>query len=92
MIQQMSQRLSPRAKKIALRSSAGQQRVSALAEVAPSADRQTLQREVENLGGVIQSWSDAARTVTVEIDAGRLSALADTDGVVYVEAGETYQP
>jgi hypothetical protein len=88
---QLSPRLGPRAKRIALRAS-GTERVSGLVQVAPSADRRALQAAVEGHGGLVRSWNAPLGLVTVEVSARDLNTLADLDGVLYVEAGEPYRP
>ncbi|AGA31400.1 hypothetical protein [Singulisphaera acidiphila] len=88
--QQLSKRLGPSAKKIAMRSR-GDERVSTLIQVAPTMDRLVFQRDVSAHGGDVSSWMPEANIVTVEISARHLSELADLDGVVLVEAGQKYQ-
>jgi hypothetical protein len=88
MTQALSQRLGPRAKRIALRGPASL-RVSGLVEVGACVRREAFERAIHQLGGTIRSWPEGQRVTTVEIDAGQLSALADLTGVMYVEAGET---
>ena len=82
-------RLSPSASKL-YHLAASDARVSTLIQVAPSIDRQAFERDVALRHGIVRSWMPETGTVVVEIEAGQLGALADLDGVIYVEAGQKY--
>jgi hypothetical protein len=87
----ISSRLAPEAKRLYLRTK-GNEMVSSLVQVAPSIDAAAFRRDVERSGGSIRSWLSETNLVSVEIDATRLSDLADLPGVVYVETGQPYRP
>jgi len=72
--------------------SKGNETVSSLVQVTPSLDSAAFQRDVERAGGNIRSWLLESNLVSVDIDATRLSELADLPGVVYVETGQPYRP
>ena len=87
----VSSRLAPAAKRLYMRSK-GNEMVSSLVQVAPSIDADAFRRDVERSGGSIRSWLKDTNVVSVDIDATRLSELADLPGVVYVETGQPYRP
>jgi hypothetical protein len=87
----LSRRLAPSAKKVLLHSPR-HATVASLVQVAPSIDPEAFRLKVEQAGGSIRSWLAGASVVSVEIEAGRLSELADLPGVVYVETGQPYRP
>lgn len=86
----LSSRLSPQAKKLALR--AGKEPVAGLAEVAPTADVDQLCKHVEKQGGKARATLANAHLLAFEIGADHLAELADLDGVVYVTTAEKYSP
>jgi hypothetical protein len=86
---QLSKRLGPRARRL-VQSSPPQEVISALVELSPTADQQTLQDEINRLGGRVRSWLTELRACTAEVPASRLTDLADLEGVSYVEAGERF--
>jgi len=86
----LSGNMSPKAKKTFLRS-ASEGRVASLLQMASNADEMRLRQGVENLGGKVRAWQPEMGTATADIDANRLAELAELDGVVYVEVGESYQ-
>lgn len=86
----LSKRLSPSAKKIVLRAT-GDEKVSSLVQVAPSINYAAFCQGVQQRGGAVRSWLPEANLATVEIGVSHLSELADMNGVVYVEAGQTYR-
>ena len=87
----MSSRLSPQAKREVLLSPADKA-VSALVSIASSVDRSRFTQSITQIGGEVVSWSDTTNVVTLTIPASALSAVADLDGVVYVETGGRYSP
>jgi hypothetical protein len=87
--QQMSSRLSPQAKKLVLRG--GDEIVTGMAEVAPTANLEQIRKAVEQHGGHLRPAAAGSGMVTFEICARDLSALAEVEGVVYVTTAETYR-
>lgn len=90
MSQTMSSKLSPKAKKALM--VGGEQPVTGLVTMAPTAKRADLERQIAALGGDVQSWDPITSLAAVEVPASMLGALADLDGVVHIEVGETYRP
>jgi hypothetical protein len=90
MAQKLSSKLSPKAKKAFM--VGGEQSVTGLVTVAPTVDRADLERQIRALGGDVQSFDPITSLAAVELPVSKLGALADLDGVVYIEIGETYRP
>lgn len=89
MAQNLSSKLSPKAKKAVLLGA--EEPVVCLVQLGPAAERADLERNVRALGGSVQSWNAETDLAAIEISTSRLSELAELDGVVYVEVGERYQ-
>ena len=89
----MSSHLSPHAKRIAMLNEPDQQ-VSALVNVAGSLKADDFRQNVQGRGGTVVSWSgpEAGNVANVRIPAGQLNNLAQSAGVIYVEADGRYQP
>jgi hypothetical protein len=85
----LSGRLSPEAKKRFL--TAAEEPVSALLQVAPTADLPALRASLEAAGGRLGSWMEETRLLSVEIAAGRLEEVADLPGVAYVDAATAWR-
>jgi hypothetical protein len=90
MTTRLSRRLGPAAKNLYL-GLPRDRKVSTLVTLAPSIDRQAFQQAVARYQGTVCSWMPEANIASVDIEAGCLTELADLNGVVYVEAGQTYR-
>ena len=90
MKRKLTKRLSPKAKRLYLQATPGEQ-VACLIQISPTADTEALRHDLETHGAVIRSWMDFEHLVTVEVDATQLTEVAELDGVIYLEAGERYQ-
>lgn len=88
MNQRLSPRMSPQAKKAQLQQP--EQTVSGLLELTPSADPQIVSQAITAHGGQVRGLQAESRTVTFEIGAQHLSALADLDEVAYLSTSEPY--
>ena len=82
----MPKKLSPQAKREFMTSPANKA-ISALVNVHRTADRAALTHAIGEIRGKVVSWSDESHLVGVRIHAGGLDALAELDGVAYVETG-----
>jgi hypothetical protein len=85
----LSDRLSPRAKKAALRVQPGE-RVHVLLSVSAKADLAELRRALEALGAEISSISPETRTVAAAVPGDALSAVAAMREITYVDAASAY--
>lgn len=79
-----SSRLSPQAKKAALRSTP-EAWASVLVQVAPQSNAEDLQHELEDLGARALRWMEETKLLAAELPAASLEAVAELPSVVYVE-------
>ena len=86
----LSNRLSPKAKKLALLGEEGEF-VSALVKVAPNADVDALQLELTGLGAQISSWMARTRLLTIAVKASQLETLTNLEDVAYVDVATEYR-
>lgn len=81
--------LSPKAKKTFLTAREGDI-ISCLLQISPSSNIHKLQQELKALGGIVRSWTEDTRLMSVDLNASQLQKLAELDGVIYIETGEKY--
>lgn len=84
-----SSRLSPQARKAALRAGPahGAVRVVATVELAAGQRPETLDVPLSQLGAELRGWSDHSHVMTVSIDPACLDALGAIRGVTFVQVG-----
>jgi hypothetical protein len=90
LIMRFSQKLGPRARRIAATNRDGQI-VESVVEIARSADRTIVERQITRAGGRIRSHARSSPFLRVDVDVAHLNALALCDDVIYVEADELRQ-
>jgi hypothetical protein len=89
MVEPMSQKLSPQAKKLLLKGTTGN--VSALIQVAGQASDDALLAVIDAAGGKVRSWQPETLLLAVEAPIAALPALAAIDAVVYIDVASAYQ-
>ncbi|MGF1595483.1 MAG: hypothetical protein ACFCVK_00890 [Acidimicrobiales bacterium] len=65
--------------------------VLATIEFGPATVWEDLARTIDELGGTVNFHDTVSRLASVQLNASRLGAIADTPGVVYVEVGDRLQ-
>lgn len=84
----LSRKLSAQARKLYVQSQATDQ-VHALVKLSPLADEKALAAEFAQKQIHVSSWMQTEAMVSVRLPASQLAALAEVEGVVFVEAGGT---
>jgi hypothetical protein len=85
-----SQKLGPRARRLAA-TSIEDDVVESVVEVARSANRKVVEREIAQAGGRIRSHAHSSPFMRVDVTIRHLNDLALVNDVIYVEAEELRQ-
>ena len=85
----LSNKLSPRAKKLFLKS-ASNQPVPLLIQFASTLSVSELIDEIKELGGTYRNYIGEGNLLTVELEPAKLNQLAELRGVTYIEAQTKY--
>lgn len=88
---QLSNRLSPAAKKALLLSAEGTT-LTGLLQVSPGVDPEVLSRQLRRLGVAPGSWSATTRQMRVEVPVEQLDELVEQHGVIYFDLATPYSP
>jgi len=86
----LSQKLGPRARRLAT-TSIEDHVVESVVEVARSANRKAVEKEIAEAGGRIRSHARSSPFMRVDVTVHHLNDVALVDDVIYIEAEELRQ-
>lgn len=86
----LSQKLGPRARRLAC-TSKDSQIVESVVEIARSADRLVVEKEIVAAGGIVRTGIRSSPFLRVDVPVAHLNDLAHVEDVLYVEADELRQ-
>ena len=90
MSHRLSRKLSPKAKKLLLTESCQHEKMSFLIRVSPDRSVEEICRAIRSLDGKCRTVLEETDLLIVELEAGKLSTLAQIEGVVYIEPATPY--